>query len=75
MKHIDSEYEGRCPRCGSDRWISVSLNEGYTRIPQCVQCGTYHGGVVLGPGWKHPDFYTERSPRASEPTEQETPPQ
>lgn len=32
----------RCPRCGSNRFVSVSLDTGYTRIPQCVPCGHYH---------------------------------
>lgn len=60
----------RCPACGSDRWVSVSLNGGYTRIPQCVPCGAYHK-AVLGPGWRsaryndstamNPDYYPDAS--------------
>lgn len=38
-----------CPRCGSPRWVSVSLDEGWTRRAQCVPCGAYHPGVI-GPG-------------------------
>lgn len=43
-------YEGRCPNpgCKSAQWVSVSLDGGRTRIPQCVPCGAYHRGVVLG---------------------------
>jgi hypothetical protein len=44
-------YEGTCPRCGSPHWTGVSLNGGYTRIPQCVPCGAYHQHT-LGPGWR-----------------------
>lgn len=61
MKHIDDEYEGRCHRCGSDRWGSVSLDGAWTRIPQCVPCGAYHRGVKLGHGSEHPHFYGEPS--------------
>lgn len=53
----------RCPRCGSPRWVSVSLNGGYTRHAQCVPCGAYHP-VVIGPGWKSPAF---RDPDAVHP--------
>lgn len=45
-----------CPRCGSLRWVSVSLNGGWTRLAQCVPCGAYHK-VVIGPGWKSPRFH------------------
>lgn len=44
--------EHRCPSCGSPRWVSVSLNEGYTRRAQCVPCGKVH--ARLGPGWRSP---------------------
>lgn len=36
-----------CPRCGSPRWVSASLNEGLTRIPQCVPCGHYDASVLI----------------------------
>jgi Uncharacterized Zn ribbon-containing protein len=39
-----------CPRCGSDRWVSVSLDEGWTRRAQCGPCGQVH--APLGPGWR-----------------------
>lgn len=29
----------RCPRCGSDRWVSASFNGGFTIRAQCVPCG------------------------------------
>jgi DNA-directed RNA polymerase subunit RPC12/RpoP len=45
------EYDGACPACGSRRWVGVSLNGGWTRIPQCVPCGAYHRHT-LGPGWR-----------------------
>lgn len=48
MKTID-DYKGACPRCGSTRWVSVSLNGGWTRVPQCVPCGAIHP-ATLGPG-------------------------
>lgn len=40
----------RCPACGSTSWVSVSLDEGYTRRAQCVPCGKVH--APLGPGWR-----------------------
>lgn len=40
-----------CPRCGATRWVSVSLDGGWTRRAQCVPCGTHHSGVI-GPGWR-----------------------
>lgn len=43
----------QCPRCGSPRWVSVSLDEGWTRRAQCVACGALHGPVI-GPGWRSP---------------------
>lgn len=45
------EAERTCPRCGSPEWVSVSLDQGYTRRAQCVPCGHYHPGI-LGPGWR-----------------------
>lgn len=45
----------RCPRCASPRWVSVSLDGGWTRLAQCVPCGAYHPGTI-GPGWKSPRF-------------------
>jgi hypothetical protein len=45
---IGPEAEHPCPRCGSDRWVSVSLDEGYTRRAQCIPCGHVH--AALGPG-------------------------
>lgn len=55
----------QCPRCGSARWVSVSLDGGYTRRAQCVPCGAHHKPMI-GPGWKsarftdptavHPDY-------------------
>lgn len=44
--------EWRCPRCGSDRKVSTSLDCGYTRTPQCVPCGHYDTATTLGPGWR-----------------------
>lgn len=44
------QTEHRCPRCGSPRWVSASLDEGWTRIAQCIPCGAY--GDKLGPGWR-----------------------
>lgn len=49
--------EWRCPRCGSNRWVSVSLDYAITRIPQCVPCGHYDHTIVLGPGWRANDAY------------------
>ena len=31
----------RCRRCGSIKWVSASLNQGLTRIAQCIPCGYY----------------------------------
>jgi transcription elongation factor Elf1 len=61
VDRLDSKSESsqrkkpRCPRCGSTRWVSVSLNGGYTRQAQCVPCGAYHPGNI-GPGWKSPRY-------------------
>ena len=56
----------RCPQCGSIKWVSVSLDEGWTRRAQCIPCGAYHAVGVIGPGYKarnsqdkeavHPDY-------------------
>lgn len=64
--------EPRCPRCGSPRWASVSLDGGYTRRAQCIPCGTYHKPVI-GPGWRsarfrdpdavHPDYRESGGPK------------
>lgn len=40
-----------CPRCSSPRWVSVSLDGGYTRRAQCVPCGHVQPQPI-GPGWK-----------------------
>ena len=58
-------YHGSCPRCGSHRWVSVSLDEAWTRIPQCVPCGAYHDHY-LGPGWKNPDYARHRQQQLAE---------
>jgi rubredoxin len=50
MTEREDDGEHRCPRCGSTRWVSVSLDEGYTRRAQCIPCGHVH--AKLGPGWK-----------------------
>lgn len=47
-----------CPRCGSPRWLSVSLDGGWSRRAQCVPCGAYHAPVI-GPGWKAKNFRDE----------------
>jgi hypothetical protein len=31
-----------CPKCGSPRWVSISLDGGSTRRAQCVPCGSIH---------------------------------
>lgn len=31
--------EWTCARCGSPRWVAVSLDEGFSRKRQCVPCG------------------------------------
>lgn len=41
----------RCPACGSTRWVSVSLDEGWSRRAQCVPCGAYHAPMI-GYGYK-----------------------
>jgi transcription elongation factor Elf1 len=45
------ETKRLCPVCGSERWVSISLDQGYTRRAQCVPCGAIHPGVI-GPGWR-----------------------
>lgn len=52
-----------CPRCGSPRWVSVSLDEGWTRRAQCIPCGAYHAPVI-GPGYKAKNW---RDPEAEQP--------
>ncbi len=59
----------RCPRCGSPRWVGVSLDEGWTRRAQCVPCGALHEPVI-GPGWQSPKF---RDPEAVHPDYREKP--
>lgn len=52
----------RCPACGSNRFISISLNEGVTRVPQCVPCGKVHPDYY-GWGWQsrqHDSVWTPR---------------
>lgn len=61
------EPKRRCPRCGSREWVSVSLDEGYTRLAQCVPCGAMHPGVI-GPGWR-----TEEYQRAAQRRERSEP--
>lgn len=51
----ETQTKPRCPNCGSPRWVSVSLNEGLTRLAQCIPCGAYHD-VIIGPGWQSPRF-------------------
>ena len=53
----------KCPRCGSHRWVSVSLNGGWTRRAQCVPCGAIHEPVI-GPGWQASNY---RDPTAVHP--------
>lgn len=48
---MSDDGEHTCPKCGSTRYVSVSLNGGLTRIAQCVPCGAY--GDKLGPGWRN----------------------
>lgn len=43
------------PRCASPRWVSVSLDGGFTRRAQCVPCGAVHDPVI-GPGWRSPGY-------------------
>lgn len=52
-----------CPKCGSPRWVSVSLDGGWTRRAQCVPCGAYHRPTI-GPGYKAKTF---RDPEAEHP--------
>ncbi|MEV4705046.1 hypothetical protein [Actinoplanes sp. NPDC049316] len=35
-----------CRRCGSPRWVPVSLDQGFTRRRQCVPCGLIWPGVI-----------------------------
>jgi transcription elongation factor Elf1 len=59
----DDTAKPTCPRCGSPRWVSVSLDGGWTRHAQCVPCGAYHEPVI-GPGWQSPNY---RDPEAEHP--------
>lgn len=52
---VEEPEEPRCPKCKSTRWVSVSLDGGYTRKAQCVPCGAYHV-VNIGPGWQSPAY-------------------
>jgi uncharacterized Zn finger protein len=54
----------RCPRCGSNRFVSVSYDRGYTRLPQCVPCGQVHPDY-FGHGSQSPkrdSGWTKREP-------------
>ena len=55
----------RCPRCGSNRFVSVSLNGGHTRRPQCVPCGKIHPGYTGG-GWRSGHHDSEWTPAADQ---------
>lgn len=58
----------RCNSCGANRFVSVSLNGGITRVPQCVPCGAIHPDYYGG-GWKsanHDTGWTLRLPPAEE---------
>lgn len=59
----ETRTKPRCSGCGSPRWVSVSLDDGYTRRAQCIPCGTYHEPVI-GPGWQSARF---RDPSALNP--------
>jgi hypothetical protein len=45
------EENFQCQRCGSSRFVSISLDGGYTRRPQCVPCGRVDSRY-FGHGWK-----------------------
>ncbi len=51
MTTTTDEEPGPCPNCGSPRWVSVSLDGGWTRRAQCVPCGHVRPGVI-GPDWR-----------------------
>ena len=55
---LPESEDWKCPKCGSTRWVSTSIDQGYSRIPQCVPCGHYDTLTRLGPGWRSP--YQER---------------
>ncbi len=38
---VEVDADWRCRRCGAARWVAASLDEGRTRIRQCVPCGAY----------------------------------
>lgn len=47
----------KCPRCGSMKWVGVSLDGGYSRRAQCVPCGHVHARlrhVAAVSGVTHP---------------------
>lgn len=50
-----------CASCGSVRWVSVSLDEGWTRRAQCIPCGAYHPVGVIGPGYRARNFQDEEA--------------
>lgn len=49
-----TEEAFRCKRCGANRFVSVSLTKGCTRVPQCVPCGAYQSDYY-GHGWRSPN--------------------
>lgn len=55
----------RCPRCGSPDWVSISLDEGWTRLRQCIPCGTVHRGK-LGPGWRAEQYTRNSGPEETQ---------
>jgi transcription elongation factor Elf1 len=63
MTDIKAVNEPQCPCCGSPKWVSVSLDTGFTRRAQCVPCGAIHKPVI-GPGWKSPRY---NDPDAADP--------
>lgn len=38
----------RCPRCRSGRYVSASIDGGWTRHAQCVPCGRIHARLGRG---------------------------
>lgn len=48
VPHVAREVKS-CPACGSDRWVAVSFDAGYTRRRQCVPCGKVWPGVIARP--------------------------
>jgi len=47
----DAPTSESCSSCGSNQWVSVSLDGGWSRRAQCVPCGTIRPGII-GPGWQ-----------------------